>query len=320
MQVQALSPGFELNDVGFLPRVDAISTHAVLHYLDTDLKKYTREISAWVGKWQNFNFDGDTTGNGLNTSLFMEFKNYLWMASWAGGRASSIDDQRTRGGPLAISPASKFVGGEFGTDSRKRVYFYIGGEHVPIDDGGHGNYVWTTMTYRPLPSLRLSVSPAYNDVRTFAQYVTTQRGADYEPTFGDKYIFATLDQESFELGMRAEWTINSRLSAQLYLQPFIASGHYYDFKHLTRPKDDDYTPMSADEVGFSPDFNFRSVRGSAVVRWEFRPGSALYVVWNENRSDVAAVGDLRFRRDLSALPNAPSEDVFMIKFSYWLPI
>ena len=78
--------------------------------------------------------------------------------------------------------------------------------------------------------------------------------------------------------------------------------------------------MAESAVGFNPDFNLRSVRGSAVVRWEFRPGSALYVVWNENRSEVAPLGDFQLRRDFSSLPDAPSQDVFLIKFSYWLPI
>ena len=74
-------------------------------------------------------------------------------------------------------------------------------------------------------------------------------------------------------------------------------------------------------VAFSnPDFNFRSVRGSAVARWEFRPGSAMYVVWSENRADVVPQGDFQFRRDFAALPHAPSDDVFLVKFSYWLPI
>jgi hypothetical protein len=112
--------------------------------------------------------------------------------------------------------------------------------------------------------------------------------------------------------------MNARLSLQLYLQPFIASGEYSGFKQLTRARDDEYTPIA--DAPFDPDFNFRSVRGSAVARWEFRPGSALYVVWNENRSDVVPVGDFSPRRDFAALPNAPSQDVFLIKFSYWLPI
>ena len=320
VQVQALSPGFEVNDIGFLPRVDNISTHAVLHYLDTDVKKYTREISAWIGKWQNFNFDGDNTGNGLNTNLYLQFKNYMWAATWAGGRVDAIDDQKTRGGPLAIGPGNHFFGFEAGTDSRKKWYFYVGAENVDIDDGGYGHYYWTNLTYRPIPSLRLSVGPSYNDSKTFAQYVTRQREVGYTPTYGDRYVFAELEQKSLELGIRADWTMSSRLSLQLYLQPFIASGDYEDFKYLTRPRDDDYTALDASEVGFSPDFNFRSVRGSAVVRWEFRPGSALYVVWNENRSDVAPIGDFRPRRDFSALPDAPSQDVFLVKFSYWLPM
>jgi hypothetical protein len=318
LQIQMLSPGFELNDVGFLPRADAISTHAVLHYLDTDLKKYTREVSIWVGKWQNFNFDGDVTGNGLNTSLYAQFKNYMWAEAWAGGRVDSIDDQKTRGGPAAMGPGNVFVGAGGGTDSRKKVSFSFGTELVDVNDGGSSDYVWSTLTYRPKPSLRFELSPTYGTTRTMAQYVTRIADAGYAPTYGNRYIFATIDQRSLELGIRSEWTVSSRLSMQLYLQPFIASGDYHSFKQLTRARDDDYTPV--DGSAFNPDFNFRSVRGSAVVRWEFRPGSALYVVWNENRSDVAPVGDFRMRRDFSALPNAPSEDVFLVKFSYWLPI
>jgi hypothetical protein len=118
--------------------------------------------------------------------------------------------------------------------------------------------------------------------------------------------------------------MNARLSAQLYLQPFVASGDYDAYKYLTRAREGEFTPMSAAQASAeagNPDFNFRSVRGSAVVRWEFRPGSAMYVVWNENRADyIEGVGDFRMRRDFGGLPNAPSQDVFLIKFSYWLPI
>jgi Domain of unknown function (DUF5916)/Carbohydrate family 9 binding domain-like len=324
VQIQALSPGFEINDVGFGSRVDAISTHAVVHYLNTDLasndKSRFREISTWGGKWQNFNFAGDLVGNGVNTSFFGQFKNYWWIGAWAGNQWSTLDDQRTRGGPLARRPSAYFYGGEFGNDSRKKISFNVWAETVPSGDGATSYYGGGTVTYRPSPSLRLSVSPRLTSAASNSQYVTRHRGVDYAPTFGDKYIFSTLEQTQFELGVRAEWTLSARLSAQLYLQPFVASGDYSNFKHLTRPRDDDYTPIADSEVGFNPDFNFRSVRGSAVVRWEFRPGSALYVVWNENRSDVVPLGDFSLRRDFSALTDAPSRDVFLIKFSYWLPM
>ena len=128
----------------------------------------------------------------------------------------------------------------------------------------------------------------------------------------------TLEQHSFELGTRADWTVSSHLSFQLYLQPFVASGDYHDYHSLVAARTRDYTPFTGDAG--NPDFNFRSVRGSAVVRWEFRPGSALYVVWNENRADVAPIGDFSFRRDFRAIPTAPSHDVFLVKVSYWLPL
>jgi len=86
------------------------------------------------------------------------------------------------------------------------------------------------------------------------------------------------------------------------------------------PASNSYIVSTAHSTFGNPDFNLRSVRGSAVVRWEFRPGSALYVVWNENRSDTVPVGDFRVRRDFSALPAALSKDVFLLKVSYWLPI
>ena len=112
--------------------------------------------------------------------------------------------------------------------------------------------------------------------------------------------------------------MSSRLSFQLYLQPFVATGDYHDFKALAQPRTNRYTPYVYD--GSNPDFNFRSLRGSAVMRWEFRPGSALYFVWNENRADSESFGDFRVRRDISALRTAPSRDVFLIKVAYWLPM
>ena len=165
-----------------------------------------------------------------------------------------------------------------------------------------------TIVYRPTTNLKLELSPSYTREYDYAQYVTT---------IGPHYVFSGLDQHIFELGTRADWTIKSTLSLQLYLQPFIAAGDYHEFRELARPRSSSYVPFAYDS---NPDFDFRSLRGSAVARWEFRPGSALYVVWNENRSDTLGVGNFRLRRDVSALRHAPSNDVFLVKISYWLPM
>jgi Domain of unknown function (DUF5916)/Carbohydrate family 9 binding domain-like len=318
LQVQALSPGLEINDIGFLTRTDAISSHAVLHYLNTDQTKHTREISTWVSKYQNWNFDGDLTTNGVAGNAFVLLKNYWSVYTWGGATADGrISDQSTRGGPVMIRPGYTYFGGGFGSDSRKKFSVSIEGEQLTDGLGGTSDFIWSSFTYRPTPAIRLSVTPMFSRLHELAQYVSTIEGAGYAPTYGNQYIFATLNQRTLDIGIRAEWTMNARLSAQLFVQPFIASGDYSGFKYLTRARDDEFTPT---EYGSNPDFNLRSVRGSAVVRWEFRPGSAMYVVWSENRSDVAPVGDFRFRRDFAALPDAPSQDVFLVKFSYWLPI
>jgi hypothetical protein len=336
VQVQVLSPGLEMNDVGFLPRTDAVSTHALVHYLNTDLTKYTREISAWVGKYQNWNFDHDLTANGVAGNYYMQLKNYWGVWAWGGVNGDHIDDRITRGGPAMIYRGHHYYGGGFGSDSRKKFSFEVETEHVLDEFEGTFDMYYLSLTYRPTPAIRVSLVPRYNRLHEVAQYVTTVKETGYAPTYGDQYVFATLDQRTVDIGIRTEWTASSRLSLQLYLQPFVASGDYSGFKYLTRPRDDEFTSLGAlgydavdnayrstgvNAVAFdNPDFNFRSVRGSAVARWEFRPGSAMYVVWSENREDVVEQGDFRFRRDFAALPHAPSDDVFLVKFSYWLPI
>jgi len=332
VQIQMLSPGFELNDVGYLPRTDAISTHAVMQYVNTDATKHTREINAWVGKYQNWNFDRDNTANGIASNLYVQFKNYWSAWAWGGGKRDYIDDRLTRGGPAMVYRGDYYVGGGFGDDPRKKWHFETEGEYVEDGFGGTSDYFWASVTYRPTPAIRVSVAPTYRHVHENAQYVSTFSDPSYTPTYGKRYLFATLDQRTLDIGVRTEWTVSARLSMQLFLQPFVASGDYTGFKYLTRARDDEFTPIdvalqpesnsyTANAVTFgNPNFNFRSVRGSAVVRWEFRPGSAMYVVWNENRSDTAPMGDFRLRRDFGALPNAPSQDVFLVKFSYWLPI
>jgi hypothetical protein len=317
IQVQMLSPGLELNDLGFLPRTDAINSHALIHYLNTDPNKYTREISAWVSKYQNWNFDGDMTANGVGSNLYIQLKNYWSVYMWAGGNPDRMSDQMTRGGPLMVNPSYQFFGGGFGSDSRRRFSASIEAEQVTDGLGGTSSFISTSLTYRPTPAIRVSVSPTFSTSDERAQYVTWATDPAATATYGKRYIFATLDQRTLDVGIRTEWTMNARLSMQLFLQPFVASGDYHDYKYLARPRTVDFIPTT--EQG-NDDFNFRSVRGSAVARWEFRPGSSMYVVWSENRSEVVDQGDFRPRRDFGALPNAPSRDVFLVKFSYWLPI
>jgi hypothetical protein len=316
--VQAYSPGFETNDVGFMQRTDIISGHAIMQYVNPNPNKQFRDRNVWVGAWQSRNFDGDTIDRGYLVDAFGTFANYWEARAALFLTQGSFSDRLTRGGPLVRTPSNWSSDLNFGSDTRKNYYFNVFSHLEDYEDDSYARTVGVSLTARPAANLQLSVEPAFSRSHDHTQYVTAIPDATATATFGQRYVFADLEQRSFELGTRVDWTLNSRLSFQLYLQPFVAAGDYDNYHTLVaaRTRDfEDYTGTVSNR-----DFNFRSVRGSAVVRWEFRPGSALYVVWNENRADVVPLGDFRFGRDLRAIPTAPSHDVFLVKLSYWLPM
>jgi hypothetical protein len=317
VQVQAFSPGFETNDAGFMQRTDIISTHALMQYVNQNPSGQFREKDGWFGVWENRNFDGNTLDHGAFADLTGIFQNYWTAHTSFFLNEQALSDRLTRGGPLARTPAGWSNDLNLGTDDRQTLSFGLNGH---VDRSGDGSYTHTlglTASARPRTSLQLSVGPIFTRSHDHTAYVTTIEDPTATSTFGSRYVFADLEQHSFELDTRVDWTLTSHLSFQLYLQPFVASGDYHDYHSLAAARTRDYTPFTASVV--NPDFNFRSVRGSAVFRWEFRPGSALYVVWNENRADTVPIGDFSFRRDLGAIPTAPSHDVFLVKVSYWLP-
>ncbi|HVR40877.1 MAG TPA: DUF5916 domain-containing protein [Thermoanaerobaculia bacterium] len=318
VQVQAYSPGFETNDAGFMQRTDIVSSHALMQYVNQRPSNTFRERQVWFGVWNNRNFDGDTFERGAFVDHFATFLNYWHYRTSLFYTPGSFNDRLTRGGPIVRTENSWSSDLELGSDDRKNFYFNINSH---LEGNGDGSYVrgaGIELNARPASNLFVSVSPYYRRSHDFTQYVTAFADAAATGTFGTRYVFSDLEQRSFELGTRVDWTLSSRLSFQLYMQPFIASGDFHDYHALAKARTADYTPIAA--TFSDPDFNFRSVRGSAVARWEFRPGSALYVVWNENRSDTVGIGDFRFGRDLRAIPTAPSHDVFLVKFSYWLPL
>jgi hypothetical protein len=318
VQVQVFSPGFETNDAGFMQRTDIISSHAVLQYVNQDPAGAFREKDGWIGVWANRNFDGNTLDHGAFADLTGIFQNYWTAHTSLFYNAEALSDRLTRGGPLARTPAGWSVDFNLNTDDRKPLSL---GLNTHADRSGDGSYTHTlgiTAAVHPRPNLQLTVGPTYTRSHDHTAYVNTFDDAAATRTFGRQYVFADLEQHAFEFDTRADWTLSSRLSFQLYLQPFIASGDYHDDHALAAARTRDFIPVT-DAVD-NPDFNFRSVRGSAVVRWEFRPGSALYVVWNENRANTAPIGDFNFHRDLRAIPNSPSHDVLLVKVSYWLPM
>jgi hypothetical protein len=158
-------------------------------------------------------------------------------------------------------------------------------------------------------------------------------------TFGTRYVFGKIYQQTLSGSVRLNWTFTPKLTLQLYVQPFLAVGQYDEFKELAQPSSFDYNifgegnstisftddnyyvdpdgPGPATEFSFdNPDFNYKSFRGTMVLRWEYLPGSLIYFVWTQNRADFSNPGDFNLRRDLGDLFSAPGDNIFMIKISY----
>jgi hypothetical protein len=158
---------------------------------------------------------------------------------------------------------------------------------------------------------------------------------------------AKLDQPVLGLDTRASVTFSPTMTLEVYVQPFFAAGRYRDFEEYAAPRTSDVVVFGRDRGSISavkdtsgamthyaidpdgagpaktltiknPDFSQQSLRGNAVFRWEYRPGSVLYVAWTQSRSSDAAFGDLQFQRDRSALFATRPDNIFLIKASWWL--
>src|SRR6185436_10606778 len=172
-------------------------------------------------------------------------------------------------------------------------------EILRYDGGGWDDVAAMSVTWRPTSRVSLRMTPSFRTSRYPQQYVSGT-------------TFSQINQRTLDISTRLDWTFTSRLSLQFYLQPYIATGDYHDFYNVLTSE---ALPSPGD-----PDFNYRSIRGNAVLRWELRPGSALYVVWNESREEELPIGDFRPGRDVRGGFNAPSRDVLMVKMSYWLDV
>jgi hypothetical protein len=193
---------------------------------------------------------------------------------------------------------------------------------------------------RPSPALRLSLGPAFTRNLTLSQYVMTVPDPAASATFGARYVFATLRQDEISMVSRLDWTFRPNLSLQLFLQPLISAGDFTELKEFATPRTYDFAVYGRDKgtatatssgtqiepgdggsVFIVPDQNFtiRSLRANMVLRWEWRSGSTLFLVWQQNRENDASFGSLRLGRDVDALfSGGDARNLLAVKASYWL--
>lgn len=334
-----ISPKFDLNDLGFLWRADVLNMHVGAGYFWTEQTSIYRYLEAGGALFRNYDYDGNITWEGIFHFGFVRFLNYYTINWNLAYNPETVNNRRTRGGPLTLNPSGYQANAFLTSDSRENIIIGAGFFTYQQSDNSYNWDLETSVEIRPSSNVSVSVGPYYSIVNENVQWVDSFSDVTAEKTFGKRYVFANLDQRTFGAAVRLNWTFTPELSLQLYAQPLISSGDYTNFKELSVPKTYNFlvygtgnstfdeSTLTADPDGEgpanpiqidNPDFNFKSLRGNAVLRWEFIPGSVVYFVWTQTRSDIEDIGKFRFGRSFNRLLDTEADNIFMIKFTYWL--
>jgi len=333
------TPGFETNDLGYIREADKILAILWAGYNQWEPKWIYRRYNINFDFYSVHNFGGDWESKGFETNANIGFKNF-WNA-WTGGNISTSDISTgiLRGGPAMKLPGNVSGRIGFSTDNRKKLGF----EFYTSANQGFKNYsssfnTGVEISYKPTNYLVVSLGPGYSKSFSELQFITRLNVDD-----NDRYIFASIDRETINASLRVNLNLSPDLTLQYWGQPFIASGMYYDHKYITDPIADSYgdrfwtysTEQITEEIDHfaidedidgtidytidKRDFNVQEFLSNLVIRWEYSPGSSVYLVWSQTRSGFNDTGQLKYFDDLGDLfdhdENKP-HNIFLIKFSY----
>jgi hypothetical protein len=310
--VDHFSRFFRNADLGFLgSRPNKTSTNGFIGVGQPDPKKYFRRLFGFFGGGTTFN-DEVTIDRWLNAGSDWTLPNF-WYVGWnVGHNFRAMDDLDTRGGPPIVKPESNWVNLFVNSDQRKtwRYGFNMGLTRDAVD--GSNNRVGLFANVQPSSQMQASISSNYSFGTTAAQWIANEDGDGDDIT---DYIYGTLRQDVLDITGRVTYAFTRNLTLQMFLQPFVAVGAYSDIRALAKPRSYEFKDAT---LSYNPDFNTKSLRTNTVLRWEYRPGSTLFVVWNRSSADDARPGIFSGWQDLRDAFAADGSHVFMIKMNYWL--
>ncbi len=335
------SPGLDLNDAGRLTNADGRTASAGISYVQTHRGRRLQSFDVGAETDAEWDFGGDRQFMLAELSSTVTFHNFWAVHAVVDYLPRAFDHAATRGGPEMATPenwdAIVSLGNSFGarTAWSGRIFYGrdgLGGETYRVSGG---------LSVRPSARFQLSATPNYLRAISSRQYVTTFDSGGPAATYGGRYVFGVVDQSTFLVQLRLNYTLAPDLTLELYGEPFAASGRYYGLGELAAPRtyrlreygtggttlarnaDGSYTVSDnggADTLAIAnPDFNVLSFRSNAVLRWEWRPGSTLFLVWQQQRFAADQRGELVRPGDLWDSLRATGDHFFAVKVSYWLP-
>lgn len=340
--IQFVTPSFENNDVGLNYSADKINKHISFGYDWLEPGAIFQSLTLNASYASTHNFAGNKVKEHFIFFGHGKLKNYWSINPIVSYNLRTLSDQALRGGPLVISPAGIWSKLSIRTDSRKSIIFGFDGNYQESENNSYSARFSPNVNMNIGTRLRLKFDVSANNENRPYQYIDSFDDQTAVQMLGCRHIVGEMERNTFSAEIRVDYTFTPKLSFQAYFQPYMTVASYSRFKEYSRPKSYDFveygkdSPMEIEDssdFGYllypngknedslyleNPDFNYKALVGSAVLRWEFRPGSIFYIVWTRNSSDEANAGNLNFNRDLNDMFIADADNVFAIKFTYWL--
>jgi hypothetical protein len=319
--VERWSPGLEVNDAGFLPLADEQGWYNWFALVFNTPRSFYRRLQVNFNQWQSFTTEGMRTSLGGNINANTQFTNQWSAYAGVGLNAPALCARCLRGGP-ALRYDRRFnswfgIGG----DTRREIVPSIDFGYNRWDEGRSSSYsVSPRIQARVASRFSMSVSPSYRVNIDDRQWRRNFGAAGHDTTH---YTVARLEQNTFALTARGDLTMTPALTLQVYAQPFITTGDYSEWREVADPRasayDARFRPYTA--AGDPGAFNAKQFRSNTVLRWEYRPGSTLYIVWAQGRQqDDRDLGTFELGRDSRNLFSARPSNTFLVKASYWLSL
>jgi len=342
------SPGLELNDVGFMRQADNILEVFWIGYRIYEPFSIFRNLNLNFNQWTEWNFARELTGPGGNINAHTQFTNYWRFDFGVNYNGEGLASTELRGGPALKVAGTKNIWFAIGSNEQKKLTaeYQMMALDANVKDSKTIYDFNLSLGYRRSKSLKITVTPSFNINNDELQFV------DY-PDYTDQatgnnitdYIFARIDQKTLSASLRINYNITPDLSIQYWGQPFVSSGKYSEFKRITDSRADEYSnrfgllsdqeltfipPTGQDSKGTyqvndvtgsylyefeQPDFNTKEFLSNMVVRWEYLPGSTIYLVWSQTRHNDKYKGPFNLDRDMTALFNNYPKNVFLMKMS-----
>ena len=330
------SPGFAANDIGRLNSADSYTFNGDLRWRETEPGDLLRGY--WIGVSHNneWNHGGDRQVKRLRFYSSQTWSNF-WTTEASFNRDFRHADARlTRGGPLMETPNRWSLNLELRNNQSSATSWRVELDIAGSEDGDLTRRFRGRLAFRPGDRWQLSIDPDFLRRVDTQQYVRTIEGGRPE-TFGRRYVFGRIDRNTYAVQFRLGFTFKPDLNLDVYAEPFAASGHYQDLGELAQPstrlrrrygdfgttivpQPDGSLLVTDGEATFhlnNPDFNVHSFRLNVVLRWEWRPGSTLFFVWQQDRNLKEAIGDPIGLGDPFRSLSAPGNNFFVIKTSFW---